>query len=68
MHTSTLKLIEYEMWLRQMGNNGNNGHMNSIEVAVFCLMQKIMNGDAWSSKRTKTDSLQGKETQVFARS
>lgn len=53
------------MWLRQMCNNGN---MNSIEVAVFCLMQKIMNGDAWSSKRTKTDSLQGKETQVSAQS
>lgn len=65
MHTSTLKLIEYEMWLRQMGPNGP---MNSIEVAVFCLMQKIMNGDAWSSKRTKTDSLQGKETRVFAQS
>ena len=32
---------------------GSNGSVNSIEVAVLCLMQKIMNEqDAWSSKMT----------------
>lgn len=35
--------------LRQMCSNG---HINSIEVAALCLMQKIMNDYAWSSKMT----------------
>lgn len=35
--------------LRQMCSNG---HINSIEVAVLCLMQKIMDDYAWSSKMT----------------
>lgn len=49
--------------LRQMGSYG---YINSIEVAVLCLMQKIMNKhDAWSSKMTR-DSCQGKQIQVFA--
>lgn len=40
-------------------------HINSIEVAVLCLMQKIMNKhDVWSSKMSR-DSCQGKYIQVF---
>ena len=35
--------------LRQMCSNGHN---NSIEVAAVCLLQKIMNDYAWSSKIT----------------
>lgn len=31
---------------------GCNDNINSIEVAVLCLMQKRMNDDAWSSKMT----------------
>lgn len=41
----------YEMVV--MTNMCSNGHINSIEVAVLCLVQKIMNEqDAWSSKMT----------------
>lgn len=29
------------------------GHINSTEVAVLCLLQKIMNDYAWSSKITR---------------
>lgn len=31
---------------------GSDDHINSIEVAVLRLVQKIMNDDAWSSKMT----------------
>lgn len=36
--------------LRQMCGHG---HINSIEVAVLCLLQKIMNDNAWSSKTSR---------------
>lgn len=32
---------------------GCNDHINSIEVAALCLMQKTMSDDAWSSKMTR---------------
>lgn len=35
--------------LRQMCSNG---HINSTEVAVLCLLQKKMNDHAWSSEMT----------------
>lgn len=45
--TSTLQMTIYEMVV--MTNMCSNGHINSIEVAVLCLVQKIMNEqDAWS--------------------
>lgn len=54
-----------DLWLlRQMGSNGG---INSIEVAVLCLMQKIMNEqDARSSKMTIEIHARAKYIHVFA--
>lgn len=41
--------VNYEMVVKTDGH----GHINSIEVAVLCLLQKIINDNARSSKTSR---------------